>query len=100
MAVQGFLAETDHIVLPHGSERMVLGGRLSGQAIVVAERADGVWTVSSPWTDDPDVTANTRAEAVQGMEDMALAISPDTGFTTWEPEVKTEHGVMPLRELP
>lgn len=100
MTIQQLQVETDHVILPHGRDRMVLGGRTSGQAIIVAERDGDVWTISSPWTEDPPQTADTRNDAIDIMEDMALEISPADGYSTFEPDVQTEEGNVPLRELP
>lgn len=94
------LVQTDHIVLPHGTDRMVLGETSSGQAIIVAQRDGGQWEITSPWTDAEPVVTDLRTTAVDLMIDMALAVSPGTGYSTLVPEYESPAGAVSLRDIP
>jgi hypothetical protein len=94
--------ETDHIILPHGEDRMVLGDMVPGpesQAIIVANRSPAGWLVTSPWTDTGDVTAGDRNSAIDAMIDMALTVLPGAGYGTFVPDYETPAGPVSLRYL-
>jgi hypothetical protein len=94
--------ETDHIILPHGEHRMVLGDMVPGpdsRAIIVADRNPEGWLVTSPWTDAEDVSAETRNDAIDAMIDMALAVLPGTGYGTFVPDYETPAGRTSLRYM-
>lgn len=94
--------ETDHIILPHGENRMVLGDMVPGpdsRAIIVADRYPEGWLVTSPWTDAEDITAEDRNGAIDAMIDMALEILPGTGYGTFVPNYETPAGEVSLRYL-
>ena len=91
---------TDHRIVPHGADKMALVDEADGLAIVVATRAGTQWTVSAAAADD--VTTNNRNEAIDAMIEMALAVSPEDGYSTLVPHFTLGVGEKPvsLRDIP
>lgn len=77
--------QTDHQIVGFGPDLMKLFNCADGTIIVTAERTDpeGAWTIKADGA--PDATATDRSTAIGAMAEMALAVSPGTGYSTLVP---------------
>lgn len=102
MQLRGMNVEwTNHLVLPHGNDRMVLGDSDSGEALVLAERDGDGWTVSAPWGDAETVAADSRGAAITAMTDMALALGSEVGYSAFVPSYPGPDGTpVSLMDMP
>ncbi|RAV17522.1 hypothetical protein DQP57_00415 [Mycobacterium colombiense] len=79
---------------------MVLINNRTGRAEAVAERTGGhTWVVQSVNGDQPSVTTADRSDAVTAINDMATA-NAGRGVAIWEPIIKFNDELTPLRQLP
>lgn len=102
MQLRGMNVErTDHVIIPHGLDRMVLGGFESGEAIIVAQRDGDGWSIEAPWHDAETVSTGGRAAAIQIMAEMATAVLPGDSHSTFVRGVMgADETFIPLEELP
>lgn len=77
--------QTGHQIVGFGPDLMKLFNCVDGTVIVTAERADpeSVWTIKADGA--TDTTATDRSSAIGAMAEMALAVSPGTGYSTLVP---------------
>lgn len=69
--------QTDHQIVAFGANLMRLFASATGDIIVEATRADGVWTIAAEGVSD--VTAETRADALAEMPQQAFAALGPSG---------------------
>lgn len=104
MQLRELTVKPDHVFEIHGLERMVLKDAVSGQAIAVAERTGGhTWTVTAE--DKESVTTSDRNDAVNVMNDLALALGREecpslTGYVVIEPNYIIDGDLVNIRDLP
>lgn len=71
------VAHTDHQVMAFGDHLMRLFDAATGDLIVEATRTDNTWTITAEGV--PDVTAETRADALAEMPQQAFAALGPSG---------------------
>lgn len=71
-----YSVQTDHQIVAFGADQMKLFDA-TGDPIVTATRADGIWTIHAE--DVTDVTAEDRAGALEAMPQQAFALLGPSG---------------------
>jgi hypothetical protein len=82
--------QTDHQIIGGAGDRMILVDSNSFDAIVSAERINGVWTLEAAKHKNVKVPAAAadqppRGNVIKAMVDLALKVSPNDGYSTLVP---------------